>query len=137
MVLEGVKLADKKKLVKRLRLVGRGIGFTMVGFGGTALVGGTVSEYLAGGLARPELDGVLLVVIGAVALAGMILTFRRERIGGIILVSVAAALGVHIANFAGSGHALVWTMVGLPFLVAGVLFLNAWRISREIGLEGR
>jgi hypothetical protein len=123
---------DKQKLVRRLRLGGRGIGFTMVGFGGTALVGGAVSEYLEGGFGQPELEGVLLVVIGAVALAGMILTFWRERIGGIILVSVAAALGAHIANFAGSGHAQVWSMVGLPFLVAGVLFLNAWRISREV-----
>jgi hypothetical protein len=123
---------DKQKLVRRLRLAGRGIGFTMVGFGGMMLIGEAVSSYLKGGFAPPELAGVLLVVIGAAALAGMILTFWRERIGGIILVSVAAALGVHIANFAGSGQAQVWSMVGLPFLVAGVLFLNAWRISREV-----
>lgn len=124
-------MADKQKLVRWLRLAGRGIGFTMVGVGGTALVGGAVSSYLEGGFVPPELVGVLLAVIGAAALAGMILTFYRERIGGIILVSVAAALGGHIANFAGSGHAQVWSMVGLPFLVAGVFFLNAWRISRE------
>ena len=126
-------MADKQKLVRWLRLAGRGIGFTMVGVGGTALVAGAVGEYLAGGLVQPELVGVLLAVIGAAALAGMILTFYRERVGGIILVSVAAALGAHIANFAARGQAQVWSMVGLPFLVAGGLFLNAWRISRETG----
>ena len=123
-------MEDKKKQARWLRLAGRGVGFTMVGVGGTALVAGAVSEYLEGGFVQPEMVGVLLAVIGAAALAGMILTFYRERVGGIILVSVAAALGAHIANYAGQGHLLVWTMVGLPFLVAGVLFLNAWRISR-------
>ena len=96
------------------------------------LIGEALSEYLKEGFVLPELAGVLLAVVGVVSLAGMILTFWRERIGGIILVSVAAALGAHIANFAGRNHMLAWSMVGLPFLVAGILFLNAWRLSREL-----
>jgi hypothetical protein len=112
-------MEDKEKLVRRLRLAGRGIGFTMVGFGGIMLIGAAVTEYLKGGFGQPELVGVSLVVIAAVALAGMILTFWRERVGGIILVSMSAALGIHIANFAGSGHA--------PGLVNGWIAISGGR----------
>ncbi|MBE9512513.1 MAG: hypothetical protein IMY77_00400 [Chloroflexi bacterium] len=127
----------KYRLVKRMRLAARIIGFGMVGFGGTMLVGEAVSEYLREGWAvitevTPTDPGVLLVVIGAVALAGCILSRWRERLAGILLVSVAAALGAHIATYAGRNHALVWAMVGLPFLVSGLLFLNAWRLSKEL-----
>jgi uncharacterized membrane protein len=40
-------------------------------------------------------------------------------------------MGAHIATYASRNYALAWATVGLPFLVSGVLFLNAWRISRE------
>jgi hypothetical protein len=49
-----------------------------------------------------------------------------------MLIAVAAAMGAHIAAYAGRNHALAWAIVGLPFLVSGVLFLNAWRISRKV-----
>jgi len=45
---------------------------------------------------------------------------------------VAAALGAHIANFAGRNHMLAWSMLGLPYLVAGILLLNSWRLSQEL-----
>ena len=47
----------------------------MVGFGEMILIGEAVSAYLGGGFAPLELERVLPVVIGAMALAGMILTF--------------------------------------------------------------
>lgn len=95
------------------------------------LIGEAVSAFRKGDFVPPELAGVLLVVIGLVALAGLILSWRWEKLAGIMLVAVAAAMGAHIAVYAGRNHALAWAMVGLPFLVSGVLFLNAWRLSRE------
>jgi len=115
-----------------MRLAARIIGFVIIGFGGTMLIGEAISEYLREGFVQPELAGVLLVVIGAVALAGFILSRWRERLAGILLVSVAAALGAHIGVFAARNHMLAWSMLGLPYLVAGVLFLNSWRLSREL-----
>lgn len=117
--------------VKRMRLAAQIIAYGMTGFGGAMLIGEAVGEYLREGGVVIEPVGVLLVVIGAVALAGCILSWRRERVGGILLVATAAALGAHIANFAGRNHLLAWSMVGLPYLIAGVLFLNCWRLSRE------
>jgi len=99
-------MEDRKKMAGWLRLAGRVVGFAMVGFGGTMLIGEAASEYLRKGFVLPELAGILLAVIGVVALAGLILTFRRERVGGIMLVACSAALGVHITNYAGRNHAL-------------------------------
>ena len=125
------------RLVKRMRLAARIIGYGITGFGGTILIGEAISEFLREGWAviseaTPADAGVLLVIIGAVALAGCILSWRRERPGGILLVSTAAALGAHIGVFAGRNQMLVWSMLGLPYLVAGVLFLNCWRLSRKL-----
>ena len=114
----------------RLRLAGRIIGLAMTGFGGAMLIGEAVSAFREGDFVRPEPAGILLVVIGLVALVGLILSWRNERLAGIMLVVVSAALGAHIAVYAARNHALAWAMVGLPYLVSGVLFLNAWRISR-------
>jgi F0F1-type ATP synthase membrane subunit c/vacuolar-type H+-ATPase subunit K len=119
------------QLASRLRLAGRIIGLGMTGFGGAMLIGEAVSEFLNGDFVRPELAGVLLVVIGLVALVGLILSWRNERLAGIMLVAVSVAIGAHIAVYAARNHALAWAMVGLPYLVSGVLFLNAWRLSRE------
>ena len=123
--------SDRNRFIRRMRLAGRGIGFTMVVFGGAMLIGEAVTEYLREGFILPEIAGILLAVIGIVALVGLILTFRRERVGGIMLVACSAALGAHIAVNAGRNHALAWAMVGLPFLVSGVLFLKSWCLSRQ------
>jgi len=121
----------------RLRLAGQIIGFVITVFGGIMLIGEAVGEFTQRGWAviteaTPSDPGVLLVIIGAVALAGCILSFWRERAAGIMLVAVAGALAAHIAVFAGRNHLLAWSMLGLPYLIAGVLFLNSWRLSQEL-----
>jgi hypothetical protein len=113
----------------RLRLAGRIIAYGITGFGGVMLIGGAIQEGLEASTAD---GGVQLGIIGAVALAGCILSFWRERAGGIMLVAVAGALAAHIAVFAGRNHLLAWSMLGLPYLIAGVLFLNSWRLSQEL-----
>ncbi len=77
------------------------------------------------------MEGMLLVVIVAVALAGGILSWWRERLAGILLVLAAIGMGLHIGAFAGRNHVLVWLIMGLPYLIAGVLFLNSRRLSRK------
>jgi len=122
---------------ERMRLAGRIIAYSITGFGGAMLIGEAVGEFTQKGWAviteaTPTDPGVLLIIIGAVALAGCILSLWRERVAGILLVAVAAALGAHIGVFAGRNHMLVWSMLGLPYLVAGILFLNSWRLSQEL-----
>ena len=126
----------KSHLVERMRLVARIVGFTVAGFFLIFLIIGAATEVSAKGWGVIEIEGSLLFVITAIALAGCILSWRRERLAGILLVLSAAAMGVHIGICAGRNHLLVWSMLGLPYLVAGVLFLNSWRLSK-IGGSGK
>ena len=128
--------SGKYLLAKRMRLAARVIVLVAIIFGGIMLIGEAVGEVLQKGWSvitevTPTDPGLLLGIIGAVALAGCILSWRRERVAGILLVLTAAAIGAHIGAFAGRSHFLVWSMVGLPYLVAGVLLLSSWRLSRE------
>jgi hypothetical protein len=99
-------------------------------FGAIMLVGEFVGELISGGSMTASAEGVLLGIIGLVALAGCILSWLRDFPSGILLVVTSAALGAHIGFCAGRHHFQVWAMLGLPYLVAGVLILCAWRLSR-------
>jgi len=123
--------------VERMRLAGRIIAYSITGFGGAMLIGEAVGEFTQKGWAviteaTPTDPGLLLGIIGAFALAGCILSLWRGRAAGILLVAVSAALGAHIAAFAGRNHMLAWSMLGLPYLIAGILLLNSWRLSQEL-----
>jgi hypothetical protein len=125
--------SKRNQLAGRLRLAARIIGFGLVGFGGAMLIGEAVSEFLRGGMAviAPiPLELIIAIAIGIVALAGLILSWRREKLAGIILVSCAAAMGAHVIGFINRNQMMMWLILGLPYLVSGVLLLNAWRISR-------
>ena len=118
-------------LAKRIRWAARVICLIITTFGGIMLVGEAVSEFLSQGSIATSLAGDLLVIIGIAALAGCILSWWRDIPAGILLVTTSAGLGVHIGIFAGRNHFMAWSMLGLPYLVAGVLLFYAWRMSRH------
>jgi len=120
-------------LSKRMRWAARVICLIVTVFGGTMLIGEAVSEFLTQGSVTTSLEGGLLVVIGIVALAGCVLSWWRDLLSGILLVTTSVGLGVHIGIFAGHNHIIVWLILGLPYLVAGALLLCAWRLSRREG----
>ena len=78
-------------------------------------------------------SGSLLVMIGIVALTGCVLSWRQDLLAGILLVITSAGLGVHIGSFAGRNHFVAWSMLGLPYLIAGLLLFYAWRLSKREG----
>ncbi len=139
--------SEKYRLAKRMRLAARIIGLGVVGFGAFFWIGEGIITIRTEGWKAVDIAGVLICVIGAVALAGCILSWWRERAAGIMLVSSAvamgvvlgvnmvlgcAAMGIHIGVSEVGGLMLAWSRYGLLFLVAGVLFLNSWWISREL-----
>ena len=121
----------------RMRLAARIIGFSSVGLGGEFIgEGAYVLMRAARGVPvfandAGAMGGVLIGAVNGVALAACILSFWRERAAGIMLVSAAAAMGIGIFAI-GAPRLVPWLIVGLPLLVAGVLFLNSWRLSREL-----
>jgi hypothetical protein len=125
-----------------MRLAARIIGFISAGSGGEFIGEGAYVLLLA---ARGvpvfandagALVGVLGGVFSAIGLAACILSFWRERAAGIMLVSVAVAMGIFVSIFSVPAiipdRLMIWLWMGLPLLVAGVLFLNSWRLSREL-----
>ncbi len=75
------------------------------------LIGKAVIAFRKGEFVQPELEGVLLVVIGLVALAGLILSWRWEKLAGIMLI-VVADKGANIATYASRNHVQAWATVG-------------------------
>jgi hypothetical protein len=125
-----------------MRLAARIIGFSSVGLGAEFIGEGA---YVLVRAARGwpvfandagVMGGVLIGAVNGVALAACILSFWRERAAGIMLVSVAAAMGIFVSIFPAPAiipdRLMIWLWMGLPLLVAGVLFLDSWRLSREL-----
>ena len=120
-------------LAKRMRWAARIICLIVTVFGATMLIGEAVTEFISQGFVTTSIEGGLLVMIGLVALAGCVMSWRRDLLASILLVATSAGLGVHIGIFAGRNHFLAWSILGLPYLVAGSLLLYAWRLSKQKG----
>ena len=119
------------RLAKRMRWAARVIGLLAAGFLLTMLIGAAIAEVLAEGLEPITIEGILIGVLGVMALAGCIVSWWRERLAGILLVATAVGFGIHIGICAGRNHFLAWLMLGFPYLVAGGLLLTSWRLSRQ------
>jgi len=126
--------SERYRLARRLKLAGRGIGFGATGFFLTFLIGETAMEFEVEGMAAISAVVIIMSVLGGMALAGCILSWGRERLGGILLIvsAVLGGVGIPPLNPLIPHDVRVWLIIYLPYLVAGVLFLNSWRISREL-----
>ena len=76
-------------------------------------------------------EGATVFAIGLGAIGGAILVWRREHLAHFAMFALSVALGAHIAICAGRYHLLVWTAVGLPYLVAGLLLMASLRLRRS------
>ena len=123
--------SKQHRLAKRMRWAARVIGLGAAVFFVTMLIGSAVAEVLTEGLEPITIEGILLGVLGVVALAGCIVSWWRERLAGILLVLAAVGFGIHIGVYAGRNHFLAWLMVGFPYLIASVLLFNSWLLTRK------
>ncbi|MBN1862719.1 MAG: hypothetical protein JW790_03665 [Dehalococcoidales bacterium] len=126
--------AKRAKVAGRLKLAGRIIGFGVVGFVLTFLIGETCMEIQAEGWQTIGVAPALIGVITGVALAGCILSWWKLRLGGILLIISAVLCATNIPPLPPliPQDVRVWLIIGLPRLVAGIFFLSAWRVSREV-----
>jgi hypothetical protein len=128
-------MEDRKYLLaKRMRLAARIIGFGAAGFVLTFLIGETSAEYLAKGWAAVTVETVIVGVITGIALAGCIVSWGKLRAAGVLLIVSAFLSATNIPPLQPliPHNVVVWLIVGLPYLVAGTLFLNSWRLSRGL-----
>ncbi len=122
------------RLTQRMTLAARIIGLGAVGFVLTFLIGETSAEFLAKGWEAITAEAIIIGVITGVALAGCIVSWGKVRAAGILLIVSAVLCATNIPPVQPliPHDVRVWLIVGLPRLVAGVLFLNAWRLSRRL-----
>ena len=122
------------RVTQGMTLAARIIGLGTVGFVLTFLIGETSAEYLAKGWAAVTVEVVIVGVITVVALAGCIVSWGKQRVAGVMLIVSAFLTATNIPPLQPliPNNVRVWLIVGLPYLVAGVLFLNSWRLSRGL-----
>ena len=128
---------DKSLLVKRMRLAARVLGFGAMGIGAAFVIYEAVGQFLGQGWVSMEAEVVWFVLILAMALAGCILSWRRERLAAILLISSAAAMAADLYIMVGRERMITWLLFGLPYLIAGLLLLKSWRLSNELRREPR
>jgi len=116
----------KRRLAKAMTIVARVI-----------VLGAAAFWFLAGFLylifSPLHVSDVLFAVYLVIALASCIVSWWRQWLAGILLVSVSFALG------SGLGFSNPWRMSYLfislpqylPFFVAGILFLLSWQILKS------
>lgn len=115
------------RLARRTRWAARVIGTIAAVFFVSMLLVSAISE----GVKPLTIESGTLALLGVVSLSGCIASWWRDMPAGILLVLTSVGLGVHIGYFAGRNHVLAWSIISLPYLVAGILILNSWRLSRR------
>jgi len=113
-------------------------------FWNTIFVVGSVVTDLHGAITA---DLILPVALGILVLAADAVSWWRERLGGILFIVVSAAYavillitrwpGVRIISMSSviQGVFIDWAILGLPLLIAGILFLIAAQKSRKDSLS--
>lgn len=114
-----------------MALAARIIGLVVAIFMAIMVIGSAAGEIIDGEPVPFDVEGVTLGIITLFALAGCIMSWWRERLAGALMVLVAIGLAIHIGICAGRNHVLAWTMLGLPYLIAGLLLLSSWKLSKK------
>ncbi len=124
--------SSENRLAKRMRRAGRIVGILVIGGFLFALIVSGISEAIAGNReALGDIEGIMLAVITAVALAGCIMSWWRELLAGIIVILAAVTIGTYGGIIAGRNNIIVGLVLGLLYIAPGVLFLISWRLSRK------
>lgn len=126
---------EQKPLVKGMRWAAWIIGGVVLAFLLMMLIGEGIMAIRDESLGL-DVASLLIILPILTALAGYIVSWWREEIGGLLLILVSMAFAILPgvgAQWAWSVlQALrVWAILGLPFLIVGGLFLLSWWFSRK------
>jgi len=113
--------------VKWIRWAARIFGIIVAGFWVLSLVASSIAEF-----GTPIiLEGIILGALVVINTAGVIIAWRREKVGGIIIV--AGAMMLSIFAYISAGHNKIFAVLvsGFPFLISGIIFLVSWWMSMK------
>lgn len=111
-----------------LGMVARIIGFVAAGFFLSLIVG----ELRKQGGEVTTVEAGLSGMSGGIALTGCVISWWRERLAGILLVSASAVWGIVQYAILGIHDSTIWAGYGMPYLIAGLLFFRSRQLSGEI-----
>jgi len=114
------------KLIKLLRWAGRIIASIAAIWFVVMFIGSAITE----GAGPITIETGTLVFLGVIAIAGAILSWWKDAISGILLFLTSVGLGIHISCYAGHSHVFAWVLIGLPYLIASILMVSSWRLSK-------
>ena len=117
--------------LKWMRWTGRGIGWVIGGLWVLSLLAHLIGDLVSGG-SPPETEGILLGVLVSIPVTGVVVTWWREKSGGVLAVIGGIALGTFAYVTAGRNKVWIMLFAGVPFVVSGTLFLLSWRRCRAI-----
>ncbi|MFC2035761.1 hypothetical protein ACFLUJ_06550 [Chloroflexota bacterium] len=124
--------SSQQRLAKGMRWTARVIGLLSSMF----LVTIVIAEAVAGSSESIKqsdmVAGILIGALGFTGLAGCIISWWRERLASMLLLVTALGFGIHIGLQAGRNHFVAWLIIGFPYLVAAVLLLWSYRISKKL-----
>jgi len=128
---------NKKNIDKTTKIIhwtARILGSISGAFWVLALTLSTIVEYKKGVEPTPEanLEGTILGFLVAIVVIGVIIAWFREGIGGFI--TVIGAIALSIFSYISAGHNKIFAMLtsGIPFLIAGILFLISWWRTKSL-----
>lgn len=115
---------------KWIRWIARGIGSLAGAFWLLSLTVGLIVELISGHTTW-SLEGAILAGLVIITALGVLVAWRREGSGGMIVLIGAIALSTFA--YVTARFNKIWAMLiaGGPFLVAGILFLTCWRRSKR------
>jgi hypothetical protein len=76
-------------------------------------------------------ESAWMVLLISVLTLAVLLAWRREKLGGALLVVGAVAFGLFAYVTAGRNKGYAMLVSGGPFLLSGALFLAAWRRAAQ------
>ena len=137
----------QQRLAKGMRWAARIIGIPVTAFGAMMAIGEGVQSVLTEGFGPVNLvffGGSFIVLSMMSALAGCIISWWRVRLAGILLILTFLEL-ITAGILAGGSvdlperfslpfilaNIMQASIMGSPFLIAGVLFLISWWLSRK------
>lgn len=107
---------------RHLRRLARGIG---------SVVSGVFLLIILASLRNWDAMPTPLVLFLVLSIAGVLVAWRWEALGGLVTIAAATGLGVFVYTHAGRNEFIAAAMYSGPFLLAGILFVVHSRIAKQ------